>query len=95
MTQQSALSDPSALQHYWFSKMTCPVHGKYTARTIEKPTNPIPCPECVAGWVLEDICRGCGRNPVPFVSKPRVPQDVKNEFIHSKKATLRKRSRPV
>jgi hypothetical protein len=87
------VSEPSVLLHYWFTKMTCSMHGKYTARTHEKPTRPVPCPECVAGWVLEGQCRGCGKNEVPFVSKPRIPQDTKNEFIHSKKATLRKRSR--
>lgn len=87
------MTDASLLQHYWFTKMTCPLHGKYTARTFEKPTRPVPCPECVSGWVLEDQCRGCGRNEVPFVSKPRIPQNTKIEFIHSKKATLRKRSR--
>lgn len=87
--------DPSQLQRYWFSKMTCAIHGKYIARTFEKPRGPVPCPECVASWALEESCRGCGANPVPFVSKPRRPQDTKIEFIHSKKATLRKRSRPV
>ena len=88
------MSDPALLQSYWFSKMTCAIHGKYTARTVEKPERPVPCPECVACWALEDQCRGCGgKNSVPFVSKPRIPQDTKIEFIHSKKATLRKRSR--
>ena len=89
------MNDPSLLHHYWFSKMTCAIHGKFTARTVEKPTRPVPCPECVASWALEESCRGYGRNPVPFVSKPRRPQDTKIEFIHSAKATLRKRSRPV
>lgn len=89
------MNDAVSLNRYWFSKMTCAIHGKYTARTVEKPERPIPCPECVAAWVLEDECRGMGKNPVPFVSKPRRPEDTKVEFIHSKKATLRKRSRPV
>ena len=89
------MNDPSVLQRYWFSKMTCPTHGKYTARTSEKPAGPVSCPECVAGWVLEDQCRGCGKNQVPFVSKPRIPQDTKIEFTHSAKATLRKRSRAM
>ena len=89
------MTDASLLHHYWFSKMTCSIHGKYTARTVDRPERPVPCPECQAAWILEDECRGCGKNPVPFVSKPRIPQDVKIEFIHSKKATLRKRSRPV
>lgn len=87
------MTDPSTLRRYWFSKMTCALHGKYTARTHEKPTRPVPCPQCTAGWTLEDQCRGCGAGEVPFVSKPRVPQDTKVEFIHSSKATLRKRSR--
>ena len=93
MPGEGGVNDPTALHRYWFSKMTCPVHGKYTSRTQEKPVSPVPCPECVTGWVLEDQCRGCGKNEVPFVSKPRVPQDTKIEFIHSNKATLRKRSR--
>lgn len=89
------MTSPALLKSYWFSKMTCAIHGKYVARTFEKPERPVPCPECVAGWELEESCRGCGKNSIPFVSKPRIPQDTKVEFIHSKKATLRKRSRPV
>ena len=89
------MNDAVSLNRYWFSKMTCAIHGKYTARTTDKPERPVPCPECVAGWTLEYECRGMGKNPVPFVSKPRRPEDVKVEFIHSKRATLRKRSRPV
>lgn len=84
---------PIALQRYWFSKMSCALHGKYTARTCEKPTRPIPCPECTQGWSLENQCRGFGKESVPFVSKPRRPQDSKVEFTHSPQATLRKRSR--
>jgi hypothetical protein len=89
------LNDAVLLNRYWFSKMKCAIHGKYVARTEDKPDRPIPCPECVSSWELEESCRGIGKNPVPFVSKPRRPQDTKVEFIHSKKATLRKRSRPV
>lgn len=94
MTVAGRSKDPS-LNHYWFSKMKCAIHGKYVARTFEKPLHPVPCPECVAGWELEDECRGDGKDTVPFVSKPRRPEDTKVEFIHSKKATLRKRSRPA
>ena len=85
--------DVSQLRPYWLSKMTCPTHGKYTARTTEKPSSPVPCPECIAGWVLEEQCKGHTSQALPFVSKPRIPQDTKGAFIHSAKAPVRKRGK--
>lgn len=85
--------DASRLQPYWLSKMTCPTHGKYTARTKDSPERPVPCPECMGGWVLEGSCKGHTKQCIPFVSKPRIPQETKGAFIHSAKAPVRKRGK--
>ena len=85
--------ETSLLQAYWLSKMTCPTHGKYTARTNDRPQGPVPCPECMAGWVLEEQCRGRTSQAIPFVSKPRIPQNTRGAFIHSAKAPVRKRGK--
>ena len=87
------MNDISQLQPYWLSKMTCPNHGKYTARTTDRPNSPVPCPECMTSWLLDESCKGHTKQSIPFVSKPRIPQDAKGAFIHSDKAPVRKRGK--
>ena len=81
------------LQHYWQSKWTCPIHGHFTARTREKrgPENPVLCPDCKPLFV--DAMECFTSQPVPWVSKPRIPAKADRTPVFSDKAPLRKRGK--
>lgn len=78
---------------YYFSKWSCPWHGKYTARTNVKVDdgNPVLCPECIP--TFDEGLWGMTTQPVPYVSKPRIPQLTRVEPVASDKRPLRKRGR--
>ena len=85
---------PGPLKPYYHSKWTCPFHGHYSARTvapIDPDKNPVFCPECKPIFVSQ--LKGYTNQPVPSITKPRVPSKADATPHVSDKAPLRKRGR--
>ena len=77
------------LRPYFLSKWKCQFHGDYVARTSAPvdPSRPIPCPECRPEFVSQ--LAGHTVLPVPFVSRPKLPENRGDRTpIFSKNAKL-------
>ena len=84
------------LRLYWLSKWTCPVHGKFTAKTANKvdpARRQISCPECVVMLQFDGQCKGHTAGPLPLVSKPRIPAKEKVQPVASDNRPLTKRGK--
>jgi hypothetical protein len=83
------------LTPYFLSKWKCQQHGCYEAKTKEPvtATNPVMCPECLAGIQLEDQAPGRTSMVLPWVSRPRIPQKMRVEPTASDSRPLQKRGR--
>jgi hypothetical protein len=86
---------PRASNPYWLSKWTCPVHGKYEAKTKTpaSPADPVICPECRRGLQFEGQTTGRTTMPLPWVGKPRIPQKERVEPVASDNRPLKKRGK--